>query len=57
MITDKSKKMMTISYKPLMELLNTDILFDVIRHGNSHSRVIMEAKIEERESVRERFEK
>lgn len=35
----------------------TDILFDVIRHGNSHSRVIMEAKIEERESVRERFEK
>ena len=27
--TDKSKKMMVISYKPLMELFNTDILFDV----------------------------
>ncbi len=27
--TDKSKKLMTVSYKPLMELLNTDILFDV----------------------------
>lgn len=27
--TDKSKRLQTISYKPLMELLNTDILFDV----------------------------
>lgn len=27
--TDKSKKLQVISYKPLMELLNTDILFDV----------------------------
>lgn len=27
--TDKSKGLQTISYKPLMELLNTDILFDV----------------------------
>ncbi len=27
--TDKSKELQVISYKPLMELLNTDILFDV----------------------------
>ena len=27
--TDRSKDLQTISYKPLMELLNTDILFDV----------------------------
>lgn len=27
--TDRSKELMVISYKPLMELLNTDILFDV----------------------------
>lgn len=27
--TDTSKELQTISYKPLMELLNTDILFDV----------------------------
>ena len=31
----------------------TDILFDVIRHGSDHRKVIMEAKIEERESVAE----
>ena len=27
--TDRSKDLQVISYKPLMELLNTDILFDV----------------------------
>lgn len=27
--TDRSKELQVISYKPLMELLNTDILFDV----------------------------
>lgn len=31
--TDKSKKLQTISYKPLMELLNTDVLFDVDLQG------------------------
>ena len=31
--TDKSKKMQSISYKPLMELLNTDVLFDVDLQG------------------------
>ena len=31
--TDKSKKLQSISYKPLMELLNTDILFDVDKQG------------------------
>ena len=31
--TDKSKKLQSISYKPLMELLNTDILFDVNAQG------------------------
>jgi len=31
--TDKSKSMQSISYKPLMELLNTDILFDVDLQG------------------------
>ncbi|MCM1561336.1 MAG: hypothetical protein NC123_17635 [Butyrivibrio sp.] len=31
--TDKSKKLQAISYKPLMELLNTDILFDVDKQG------------------------
>ena len=31
--TDKSKKLQSISYKPLMELLNTDILFDVDAQG------------------------
>lgn len=31
--TDKSKKLQTISYKPLMELLNTDVLFDVNLQG------------------------
>lgn len=31
--TDKSKKLHCISYKPLMELLNTDVLFDVSLQG------------------------
>ncbi len=31
--TDKSKKLHCISYKPLMELLNTDVLFDVNMQG------------------------
>ena len=31
--TDKSNKLQTISYKPLMELLNTDVLFDVDLQG------------------------
>ena len=31
--TDKSKNMQTISYKPLMELFNTDMLFDVNAQG------------------------
>ncbi len=31
--TDRSKKLQRISYKPLMELLNTDILFDVDLQG------------------------
>mgnify|MGYP006874666312 CR=1 FL=1 len=31
--TDKSKNMQTISYKPLIELLNTDMLFDVNAQG------------------------
>lgn len=31
--TDKSKDMLTISYKPLMELFNTDMLFDVNVQG------------------------
>ncbi len=35
--TDKSKKLQTISYKPLMELLNTDVLFDVDLQGQACS--------------------
>ena len=31
--TDKSKNLMQISYKPLMELFDTDILFDVSEQG------------------------
>ena len=31
--TDKSKNLMQISYKPFMELLDTDILFDVNEQG------------------------
>ena len=31
--TDRSKRLQTISYKPLVELLNTSILFDVNAQG------------------------
>ena len=35
--TDKSKQLETISYKPLMELFNTDIIFDTKAQGSNDS--------------------